>query len=199
MPGASLPSCSPVLTAKRGFAAPARAPACLQNAMTVPNWNRCAQTMFDIMVSQAESGSPGGTLSLPAKFCYHRSCSCVPGARRWLPGAPSCATHHTSPEPLLRRCLGCPQALLEENRHISLTDSPPEEERADEPEAGTPTLVRCAEGCAVLRCAVRCGAVLFRGLCWVAGKGRPTAGLHGSITRPITPPSFCCIIAAISC
>jgi hypothetical protein len=127
--------------------------------MTVPNWNRCAQTMFDIMVSQAESGSPGGTLSLPAKFCYHRSCSCVPGARRWLPGAPACATHHTSPEPLLRRCLGCPQALLEENRHISLTDSPPEEERADEPEAGTPTLVRCAEGCAVLRCAVRCGAI----------------------------------------
>lgn len=51
----------------------------LQNAMTVPNWNRCAQTMFDIM------------------------------------------------------------ALLGEHRHISLTDTPPEEERVEEPEAGTPT------------------------------------------------------------
>ncbi|PSC74602.1 Eukaryotic translation initiation factor 3 subunit C [Micractinium conductrix] len=52
-----------------------------QNAMTVPNWNRCAQTMFDIM------------------------------------------------------------ALLSDNRQISLTDSPPEEERQEEPEAGAPTLV----------------------------------------------------------
>lgn len=49
--------------------------------MTVPNWNRCAQTMFDIM------------------------------------------------------------GLLDDNRHISLTDTPPEEERADEPEEGTPTQV----------------------------------------------------------
>ncbi|KAI7845552.1 hypothetical protein COHA_000843 [Chlorella ohadii] len=54
-----------------------------QNAMTVPNWNRCAQTMFDIMVS----------------------------------------------------------VLLDENRHITLTDTPPEEERIEEPEEGTPTQV----------------------------------------------------------
>ncbi|KAL4433586.1 hypothetical protein ABPG75_000027 [Micractinium tetrahymenae] len=52
-----------------------------QSAMTVPNWNRCAQTMFDIMV------------------------------------------------------------LLDENRHVSLTDTPPEDERTEEPEAGAPTQV----------------------------------------------------------
>jgi translation initiation factor 3 subunit C len=53
----------------------------LQNAMTVPNWNRCAQTMFDIM------------------------------------------------------------ALLDAHRHITLTDSPPEEERQEEPEEGAPSQV----------------------------------------------------------
>lgn len=32
-----------------------------------------------------------------------------------------------------------PQVLLDDNRHITLTDTPPEEERIEEPEAGTPT------------------------------------------------------------
>lgn len=34
------------------------------------------------------------------------------------------------------------QALLDENRHISLTDTPPEEEREEEPEQGTTTQVK---------------------------------------------------------
>ena len=53
---------------------PSLLPVLVQNAMTVPNWNRCAQTMFDIMVSvsawrqvhnDAELFSTCGLLPLP--------------------------------------------------------------------------------------------------------------------------------------
>mgnify|MGYP001810831803 CR=1 FL=1 len=112
--------------------------------MTVPNWNRCAQTMFDIMV-----GRCGGcrlcrwhaVLPLPA-LLQRRSRGDMHGCSAWLHGAmPSprhtCTPprHHPSHLPVL------PQALLSDNRQISLTDSPPEEERQEEPEAGAPTLV----------------------------------------------------------
>lgn len=77
--------------------------------MTVPNWNRCAQTMFDIMVSN--------------RLCLFRICLSRP-----LAG--------------LRARFGCVQAMLDENRHVSLTDTPPEEERSAEPEPGTSTQAR---------------------------------------------------------
>lgn len=88
------------------LAASCQPPTSMQNAMTVPNWNRCGQTMFDIMV-------------------------------RLIMRLHACKSTRASPQKEIH--LLSMQSLLDENRHISLTDTPPEEEREEEPEPGTPT------------------------------------------------------------
>lgn len=42
----------------------------------------------------------------------------------------------------MRVAAPCYQVLLDANRHVSLTDTPPEDERTEEPEAGTATQAR---------------------------------------------------------
>jgi len=52
--------------------------------------------------------------------------------------AASCRCQSCCPKVIYLSCARL-QVLLDENRHITLTDTPPEEERIEEPEEGTPT------------------------------------------------------------
>lgn len=88
--------------------------------MSVPNWNRCAQTMFDIMVG------------------VHTSKLHMLQFRRFV-WAMSLLIHVS--------CLVVFKALLEANQHITLTDTPPEDDRDDEPGAGAVAQASPAVSC----------------------------------------------------